>query len=51
MYAVSNTSRHFTMNGGATWQTAGGFPGGSCCDNKAVFDKFGNLFVWYDWQQ
>jgi hypothetical protein len=26
---------------------AGLLPGGSCCDNKAVFDKFGNLFVSY----
>ena len=24
MYAVSNTSRHYTMNGGATWLIAGG---------------------------
>jgi hypothetical protein len=47
LYAVSNTSRHYTLNGGATWLTAGALPGGSCCDNKAVFDKFGNLFVSY----
>jgi hypothetical protein len=26
---------------------AGTLPGGSCCDNKAVFDKYGNLFVSY----
>jgi hypothetical protein len=47
LYAVSNTSRRVSFDAGLTWANAGTLPGGSCCDNKAVFDQYGNLFVSY----
>jgi hypothetical protein len=47
LYAVSNTSRRVSFDAGATWSNAGTLPSGTCCDNKSVFDQYGNLFVSY----
>ncbi len=39
--------RRYSMDGGLTWTPSGTMPTTVCCDAKAAFDTFGNLFVTY----
>jgi hypothetical protein len=45
--SIGLTVGRYSMDGGATWLSSGAIPGGSCCDDKAVFDQYGNLFMSY----
>jgi hypothetical protein len=48
LFAASNNGyRRYSMDGGATWLTTTWPLGTVCCDMKAAFDKYGNLFVSY----
>jgi hypothetical protein len=44
LFAISNAGRRFSMDGGVTWANSAGAVS-FCCDGKASFDKYGNLFV------